>query len=162
VPLTTNVLERLVLTRLNRQPGLLLDYFSTLGFRAALTGVRLGVFDALEPGPATAEELARRLGTDPRGTESLLEVLTSLHYLRRRRDRYANLPTAERWLPGLRPPADRGYGTPRIDRNPRSVLLGTVCKRLQAAYMPAARGGPDGVSLAPPRRLGGGPERRRR
>jgi hypothetical protein len=30
VPLTTNALERLVLTRLNSQPGLLLDYFSTL------------------------------------------------------------------------------------------------------------------------------------
>jgi hypothetical protein len=47
VPLTTNALERLILTRLNLAPALLLDYFSTLGFRAALVGVRLGVFDTL-------------------------------------------------------------------------------------------------------------------
>ena len=50
MPLTTNALERLILTRLNFAPALLLDYFSTLGFRAALVGVRLGVFDALEKG----------------------------------------------------------------------------------------------------------------
>jgi hypothetical protein len=98
VPLTTNVLERLVLTSLNRQPGMLLDYFSTLGFRAALAGIRLGIFDGLERGPATAAELADRLGTDARGTDSLLEALASLHYLRRRGDRYTNLPTAQRWL----------------------------------------------------------------
>jgi hypothetical protein len=104
MPLTTNALERLVLTRLNSQPGLLLDYFSTLGFRAALAGVRLGVFDALESGPATATEVAEQLATDPRGTESLLEALTSLHYLRRRGDRYANAPTASKWLTQKRDP----------------------------------------------------------
>ena len=98
MPLTTNALERVVLTGLNTQPALLLDYFSTLGFRAAIAGVRLGVFDALEAEPASAEELASRLGTDPRGTGALLEALTSLHYLRRRGDRYANAPTARKWL----------------------------------------------------------------
>jgi hypothetical protein len=104
VPLTTNALERLVLTRLNTQPGLLLDYFSTLGFRAALAGVRLGIFDALEKGPGTVSEVAGQLGTDARGTEALLEALTSLHYLRRRGDRYSNLPTASRWLTQQRDP----------------------------------------------------------
>jgi hypothetical protein len=98
VPLTTNALERVVLTGLNTQPALLLDYFSTLGFRAAIAGVRLGVFDALEAAPASADQLASRLGTDPRGTGALLEALVSLHYLRRRGDRYANAPTARKWL----------------------------------------------------------------
>ena len=98
MPLTTNALERVVLTGLNTQPALLLDYFSTLGFRAALAGVRLGVFDALEEGPATGAELASRLGTDPRGTGALLEALVSLHYLRRRGERYVNAPTARKWL----------------------------------------------------------------
>lgn len=105
MPLTTNALERLILTRLNFAPALLLDYFSTLGFRAALVGVRLGVFDALEKGPCTAADVAEQLGTDPRGTESLLEALTSLQYLRRQRDRYANRPTASRWLTQARDPA---------------------------------------------------------
>ena len=98
MPLTTNALERVVLTGLNSQPALLLDYFSALGFRAAIAGVRLGVFDALDEGPATAAEVAQRLGTDKRSTGSLLEALTSLHYLRRRGDRYANAPTARKWL----------------------------------------------------------------
>jgi hypothetical protein len=105
VPLRTNALERLILTRLNLAPALLLDYFSTLGFRAALVGVRLGVFDALEKGPRTAADVAEQLATDPRGTESLLEALTSLQYLRRQGDRYANRPTASRWLTEARDPA---------------------------------------------------------
>jgi hypothetical protein len=98
MPLTTNALERVVLTGLNTQPALLLDYFSTLGFRAAIAGVRLGVFDALEAAPASADELASRLRTDPRGTGALLEALVSLHYLRRRGERYVNAPTARKWL----------------------------------------------------------------
>jgi O-methyltransferase/methyltransferase family protein len=104
VPLTMNALERVLLTRLNLAPALLLDYFSTLGFRAALVGIRLGVFDALERGPRTAADVAEQLGTDPRGTESLLEALTSLQYLRRQADRYANRPTASRWLTRARDP----------------------------------------------------------
>lgn len=98
MPLTPNAIERLMLTRLNFAPALLLDYFSTLGFRAAIVGVRLGVFDALEEGPRTAAEVAAQLESDPRGTESLLEALTSLNYVRRRGNRYANRPTASRWL----------------------------------------------------------------
>jgi hypothetical protein len=43
VPLKTNALERLILTRLNFAPALLLDYFSTLGFRAALVGIVHGL-----------------------------------------------------------------------------------------------------------------------
>jgi hypothetical protein len=87
-----------MLIGLNSQPALLLDYFSTLGFRTAIAGIRLGVFDALDLMPATAAELAGRLGTDPTGTGALLEALTSLGYLRRRGDRYVNAPTTARWL----------------------------------------------------------------
>jgi hypothetical protein len=104
VPLTTNALERLVLVRLNQQPALLLDYFSTLGFRTVIAGIRLGVFDALDKGSATAADLANRLGTDARGTSALLEALTSLGYLRQRAGRYANAPTAARWMTQERAP----------------------------------------------------------
>ena len=88
MPLIPNALERLVLIGLNRQPALLLDYFATLGFRAVIAGVRLGVFDALEGRPATANEVAERTGADSRGTQSLLDALVSLRYLRKRGDRY--------------------------------------------------------------------------
>lgn len=98
MPLIPNALERVVLIGLNSQPSLLLDYFSTLGFRAALAAIRLGVFDALEQGPRSAAELAIQLGTDERGTSSLAEALISLGYLRRRGNRYVNAPTARRWL----------------------------------------------------------------
>jgi SAM-dependent methyltransferase len=98
MPLRTNALERLVLGRLNRQPVLMLDYFSALGFRVTIAAIRLGVFDALDGGPATAAELSSRLGTDARGTSSLLDVLASLGYVRRRGDRYENTPTASRWM----------------------------------------------------------------
>jgi hypothetical protein len=104
MPLTTNALERLILTGLNTQPALLLDYFSTLGFRAAIAGLRLGIFDALEQGPAVAAEVAAQLGSDPRGTDALLEALVSLRYLRRRGEQYANAPTASRWLTTARDP----------------------------------------------------------
>lgn len=104
MPLIPNALERLVLIGLNRQPALLLDYFATLGFRAVIAGVRLGVFDALEGRPATANEVAERTGADSRGTQSLLDALVSLRYLRKRGDRYENRPTAARWLVSARDP----------------------------------------------------------
>lgn len=104
MPLVPNALERMLLLRLNSLPALLLDYFATLGFRSALAAVRLGVFDALDQGPLSAAELANRLGTDERGTAALLEALTSLGYVRRRGDRYANAPTASRWLTKERAP----------------------------------------------------------
>lgn len=98
MPLIPNALERLILIGLNSQPPLLLDYFATLGFRAAIAAVRLGIFDALDGRPSTADELAARLGIDPRGTSALLGVLVALGYVRRRGDQYENRPSARRWL----------------------------------------------------------------
>lgn len=46
--------------------------------QALCAGVELGVFDALQPAPATAAELARRLGTDSNATARLLRALTTL------------------------------------------------------------------------------------
>jgi SAM-dependent methyltransferase len=104
VPLIPNTIERLILIGLNRQPALLLDYFATLGFRAAIAAVRLGVFDALAGGPAAADEVAERIGGDVRGTQSLLEALVALGYVRKRGDRFENRPTAARWLVIARDP----------------------------------------------------------
>jgi hypothetical protein len=53
------------------------------------TGVRLGVFDALAAGPAGADEVAARVGADPRGTRLLLNALAALRLVRADGDRYA-------------------------------------------------------------------------
>lgn len=104
MPLVPSAFERLVLVGLNRQPALLLDYFATLGFRAVLAALRLGVFEALERGPSTAEAVAESIGADPCGTRSLLSVLAALDYVRLRGEHYENRPTAGRWLVTARDP----------------------------------------------------------
>lgn len=66
-----------------------------------LTAVRIGVFEALEAGDAAAEELASRLGTDPRGTRILCDALAALEVLVKVDGRYRNTPVArERLVPG--------------------------------------------------------------
>ncbi len=66
--------------------------------RTLIAGVRLGVFDALENGPASAEELASRLRCSPDGMRVLLSALHGCAYLTLDGDRYANAPLARRWL----------------------------------------------------------------
>lgn len=62
-----------------------------LGFGGWLTqalaaAVRLGIADALSDGPQTAEEIAHRVGTDPRATYRLMRALASHSVLKLRRD----------------------------------------------------------------------------
>jgi SAM-dependent methyltransferase len=73
-----------------------------------VAGVRLGVFDALAAGPRTATELADGLGADPAGLRLLLDALAAVGYLEAVDGRYANLPTASRWLCADSP---GGFGT---------------------------------------------------
>lgn len=62
-----------------------------LGFGGWLTqalsaAVRLGIADALSAGPLTADEVANRVGTDPRATYRLMRALASHSVLKLRRD----------------------------------------------------------------------------
>lgn len=62
-----------------------------LGFGAWLTqamsaAVRLGIFDELKSGPLTADEVARRAGTDPGATYRLMRALAGRSLLKLRRD----------------------------------------------------------------------------
>ncbi|KLO30031.1 hydroxyneurosporene methyltransferase [Mycolicibacter heraklionensis] len=62
-----------------------------LGFGGWLTqalsaAVRLGIADALAAGPLTADEVAHRVGTDPRATYRLMRALASNSVLKLRRD----------------------------------------------------------------------------
>ena len=80
-------------------PVPLLDTFHTLLYaRAIMAATKLGVFEALEAAPATAEEVAGRCGTDPRATRSLLDAVTGTGYLRFSAGRYALAPVARKWL----------------------------------------------------------------
>jgi cyclopropane fatty-acyl-phospholipid synthase-like methyltransferase len=65
--------------------------------RVILTALELDVFTALHDG-CDAAELARRLGSDARGTELLLNALVSLGLLQKQNGTFRNTPTAARFL----------------------------------------------------------------
>jgi SAM-dependent methyltransferase len=82
-----------------REPDPFLDSFTGLiTARALSTAVMLGVFDALEEGAASPEELAGRLELDPLGTETLLTTLATLGYVEQEDGRITNAPATSRLL----------------------------------------------------------------
>ena len=98
MPLIPNLIERLVLLRLNQGPGLMLDFLGAEAFRVACAGVKLGVFEALSAGPLTAAETARQIEASERGTALLLDALEALGYVQARDARYVNTPMTLKWL----------------------------------------------------------------
>ena len=58
----------------------------------------LGLFDALHDAPASADELAQRLGLDALGADTLLTTLATLGYVRAEGERFANADVSERLL----------------------------------------------------------------
>ncbi len=71
---------------------------SYLSSKAIFSAMELGVFDALEDGPETAEELARRLGLGERATRALLLALLGDGIVTRDDGRYANSRVTRRFL----------------------------------------------------------------
>lgn len=100
MPLAPNALERLLLLRLNKGPGPILDLVGGAGERAVGLALDLGVFETLADGPATAADLAPRLDCDPDGLTSLLEFLAPLGYVTAADGTYANTGMTEDWLVG--------------------------------------------------------------
>jgi hypothetical protein len=89
----------------------MLDFIGAQAFRVVCVAVRLGLFEALGTAALSADDVARRIGADARGTMLLLEALEALGYVRHRGARYANTVTTARWLlPGS--PNDLGGGIP--------------------------------------------------
>lgn len=72
--------------------------FAMMLSRAIMAGVRLGLFDALEGGSLTTDELAARIRCSASGVQALAEALTSSGYLVRLGGRLRNGPAASRWL----------------------------------------------------------------
>src|SRR5215216_2988402 len=93
-----NPVEWLV-ARLNVTPRPLLEtqMAYTLA-RLVMVGTKLGVFEALAEGPATAAQVAQRCGTNPTGTEKLLFALAGADYLRAKEDSYELTPVSRKWL----------------------------------------------------------------
>ena len=81
------------------EPDPFLDTFTGLvAARAVTTAVILGVFDSLHEAPASAADLAGRLGLDDLGAETLLTALAPLGYVERDGDLVRNTAVTERLL----------------------------------------------------------------
>jgi SAM-dependent methyltransferase len=80
-------------------PTPLLDTFgSILLARTIMTATRLDIFETLEAGPLTADEVARRGRTDPFATGKLLVALAGTDYLKYDNQRYSLAPVVRKWL----------------------------------------------------------------
>ncbi len=63
-----------------------------------LTAVKLDVFGALAEGARTAADVSRRLQTDRKATETLMNALVSIGLLRKDGEHYTNAPEAQEFL----------------------------------------------------------------
>ncbi|WP_089821030.1 methyltransferase [Halogranum amylolyticum] len=98
MPVVPNALERLILLRLNRAPGPVLDLVGGAAERAVGLALELDLFAALESGPTSLADLATRLDCAPEGLEPLCDFLVALGYLVREDGRYANTEMTAAWL----------------------------------------------------------------
>jgi acetylserotonin N-methyltransferase len=91
-------------------PSTVLDLIEA--FRRSKTmfaAVKLGVFEFLETGPKTAQEIAVQLGTNPDATERLLEGCVGLKLLTTENGAFANTPEASAYLCAASPYSMLGY-----------------------------------------------------
>lgn len=93
-----NFLERAALMSGAVPQPVVLGAWGLFVSRVLLCSVKLGVWDALEAGPAGSNELAQKLALHPDGAERLLRVLNGMGYLRRHRGRYTLTTLAKKWL----------------------------------------------------------------
>jgi ubiquinone/menaquinone biosynthesis C-methylase UbiE len=84
-------------TGLAPKPLVLVFWGLGLG-RVVVAAMRLGVFEALEGGPRSAEEIAGSLGCAEASMTTLLNALNGFGFLRRRRGRYSLSRMSRRWL----------------------------------------------------------------
>jgi SAM-dependent methyltransferase len=79
-------------------PNAMLEGYAPVYARATLTATRLGMFDAIGRGAGSAKAVAEACGTDERATAKLLNLLTSMRYLRHRDGIYRLAGHVRRWL----------------------------------------------------------------
>ena len=96
--ISENLLERLLLAT-NLVPRPIFDTQVALMLaRTVMAGTKLGIFEALAPGPLTAVEISEKCLTDPRATTKLLNALVGAQYLRMKKDGYTLTPLSRKWL----------------------------------------------------------------
>lgn len=100
MPIAQNAIERLIF-RFNLAPEVMLDFLAAQAFRLFVTAHRLGVFEALAGGSVTAEQVARRIKADERGTTLLLQGLEAVGYVGQKNGGYAATAMTAKWLPIL-------------------------------------------------------------
>ena len=72
--------------------------YGFMGSQALFAALEIGLFTELAAGPASAAELAHRLGLEPRPILALLEACAATELLEREGDRYRNSAAASRYL----------------------------------------------------------------
>ncbi|HWG45286.1 MAG TPA: class I SAM-dependent methyltransferase [Gemmataceae bacterium] len=93
-----NLIE-LLLSMTGGAPTPLLDTLQAmLRARAIMVATKLGVFEAIKEGTATAAEVAERIGTEAHATEKLLNSLVGARYLGFKNGRYKLARVARKWL----------------------------------------------------------------
>lgn len=93
-----NHIERLALA-LGLVPTPLMEtMFAMLLARTVMVATKLGIFEALAPGPLPAGEVAARCGTHPGPSTKLLNALVGAGYLRVEGEYYVLAPVTRKWL----------------------------------------------------------------
>jgi hypothetical protein len=98
MPIHLNIFERMGLLRLNLGPGPMTDLLGLLACKAALAGLRLGIFESLSRKSEGTDELSVRIGADIAGISLLLNALESLGYLKSRRGKWLITPMTKKWV----------------------------------------------------------------
>ena len=98
MPVPTNLMERVILLRLNMGPGPMLDLLGAMAFKTVAIAVRLDIFEVIGSGSLSAADVARRIEADEQSTELLLQALESIGYIKKQDDRYANTPMSAKWM----------------------------------------------------------------
>lgn len=98
MPVKPNLLERLVLFRLNRGPAPMLDLLGAAGFQSVALAIELDLFETLADGPLDAAALADRLDAHPDGIVRLCDFLVAGGYLGPADDGYRLTAMTEAWL----------------------------------------------------------------
>lgn len=79
--------------------------------KVMFAAVQLGVFDALEASAQSAKELAEKLDCNPGAMQTLLESCVALNLLSSMNGKFANLPSASKYLTSTSPNRMTGYIT---------------------------------------------------
>jgi SAM-dependent methyltransferase len=93
-----NTVERIGLAS-GQVPTPMLEPYGAAFARTLMVATKVGMFEALEPGPMSADAVAAQCGIDPRAAEKLMNLLVGMRYLRRSGDgAYRLTKLARTWL----------------------------------------------------------------